>query len=859
VEFLNPWMLAGLGAVSIPIIIHLLNRRRYDVVEWGAMQFLKISEVTRRRLLIEELLLLLLRMGLIAVLVLALAAPVLTRNFLGRLARANRDVVLVIDGSASMASTGTPSGRSPHELAKEWALAFLGDLQAGDSVAVLQAKQQVVPIVGEPSVDLERVRNRINDLSAPAGGCDWPAAVQAAEKLLAKASHTTREIILLTDGQRQGWADPATLLRWEFLAAQEKAQAVGSTDTRDRPHLVVVNLDPDRKTNPPNWALTPLRINRPVVPAEREVLFRSDLDLRGQAKYEPPHRLRLEIDGKHIRDLKPPATGEITNGKMPFSFTHRFTTIGSHLVSVILEVDPPVRDRPDGYVVRDHVPADNRQDFALEVVAALPVLIVDGDTSATASERSTDFLVKALTPKGDPHPVVQARVVSVSEFDPAMLAGPGADKKGSPGLRPRVLILSNVAKLTGAQAEAIGLFLADGGGVLVTLGERVEPDSYNDDLYRGGQGWLPAKLGSIDGDEAKPQEAVRPVPALSTHPVLDIFREVAGVGGLGAARFPRWWKVSTSGKDAPGVVVATLRSPRQEVPFLVERVFRSGRVLLCTVPLDTSWGANLPKLPAYVPLAHELVYYLAGARSAEYNLQPGQPIRWRTEREKLTGFTLETPGHEPRPLSDGPVSGTNVLQAQLVRQPRGMQMLFEDTREPGPYRLQVPQRVIAFCNERDAVKMREAGAFEAGGDSVIARVRAGSVDGDVFVASREMSDQLAVLEPLLGPRGQMPGTLPGTLVDSADLADAVGKAREKTVWYVVQPDPAEADLTPATEDEKGKVASFVPLEYENDRGKIVASLETITEKPEIWWWFLLGLLGLLCAEVWMTRRMVKNR
>src|SRR3954454_1337491 len=98
--FLNPLMLFGLAAVSIPILIHLLSRRRYEVVDWGAMQFLKISETTRRRFFIEELLLMLLRMGLIAVLVLALAAPYVESTVLARLGgRANRDIVLLFDGS----------------------------------------------------------------------------------------------------------------------------------------------------------------------------------------------------------------------------------------------------------------------------------------------------------------------------------------------------------------------------------------------------------------------------------------------------------------------------------------------------------------------------------------------------------------------------------------------------------------------------------------------------------------------------------------------------------------------------------------------------------------------------------------
>src|ERR687888_366611 len=90
---LNPWMLLGLPVLAIPPIIHLLNRRRYQVVDWGAMQFLQVSEVTRRRLLIEELLLMALRVALLALLVFALAGPFLAGAAAGRAAaRVKRDV-----------------------------------------------------------------------------------------------------------------------------------------------------------------------------------------------------------------------------------------------------------------------------------------------------------------------------------------------------------------------------------------------------------------------------------------------------------------------------------------------------------------------------------------------------------------------------------------------------------------------------------------------------------------------------------------------------------------------------------------------------------------------------------------------
>src|SRR5947208_16262171 len=96
---LNAALLFGLAAVAIPPIIHLLNRKRYDVVRWGAMRFLEVSEQTRRRVFLEELLLMVIRMGLIALMVLALAAPLDSSRWFDFLAdRGRRDCVLRIYG-----------------------------------------------------------------------------------------------------------------------------------------------------------------------------------------------------------------------------------------------------------------------------------------------------------------------------------------------------------------------------------------------------------------------------------------------------------------------------------------------------------------------------------------------------------------------------------------------------------------------------------------------------------------------------------------------------------------------------------------------------------------------------------------
>src|SRR5262245_2932085 len=99
----NLGTLFALVALVIPILLHLLHRRRYDTVDWGAMQFLPDSISAHRRHRVDEILLMLVRMGMIALIVIALATPISTSAWLAPLRdHSTRDVVLVFDGSYSM-------------------------------------------------------------------------------------------------------------------------------------------------------------------------------------------------------------------------------------------------------------------------------------------------------------------------------------------------------------------------------------------------------------------------------------------------------------------------------------------------------------------------------------------------------------------------------------------------------------------------------------------------------------------------------------------------------------------------------------------------------------------------------------
>jgi hypothetical protein len=78
-------------------------------------------------------------------------------------------------------------------------------------------------------------------------------------------------------------------------------------------------------------------------------------------------------------------------------------------------------------------------------------------------------------------------------------------------------------------------------------------------------------------------------------------------------------------------------------------------------------------------------------------------------------------------------------------------------------------------------------------------------------------------------------------------------------YYVVQPDHHESDLTPASAEDRARVAALVPVQYENERRPVAAALVESSQTQDLWWWFMVGVILLLCGEVWMTRRMVKGR
>ena len=145
-SFLSPWVLGGLAAVGVPILIHLLNKFRVKSTDWGAMRFLNDAVLkNQRKVKLDDLILLVLRCLVIALAVLAFARPVLKGLGVGEGSEPVAAVVL-LDYSASMGQSD--GAQSRFDRAKTEIRSWLDQQDSQSLVALYLAGTRTVPLIG---------------------------------------------------------------------------------------------------------------------------------------------------------------------------------------------------------------------------------------------------------------------------------------------------------------------------------------------------------------------------------------------------------------------------------------------------------------------------------------------------------------------------------------------------------------------------------------------------------------------------------------------------------------------------------------------------------------------------------------
>lgn len=567
--FMHPWLLAGLAAASLPILIHLIGRRRAPTVRFAAFDFLlAVNKRLARRERLRQFLLLLLRTLAIAALVAAISRPMPKRDQAGA-TDSNRRLVLVIDASASMGYRR--DGTTLLDQAKSHAREAISHLQPGDSVALVIADAEVRTPFQSPTIDHDAARAAIAAIDEPNGVADLGAAIDNGLAQLGDDG-AGAVLVVISDLSQNSFEG----LRPSTLEPPPEVRLLDAASPL---------LREDEPLSLGNVAIESVRIEHSrEVASERQF----KVMIRNYGNHSVTGRvIELVIGGTvtHRGFLEVPARG--TEEKI---LTHNFDGPGVFRGTVRL-----VADDDDGY------PIDDAVSFVTEVMPGVRVLAVNGDPRMTPYEDELFFLERALqaVPRGDPP--IDLRIVALSELADVDFAGFD------------VVLLANVGSLTDAVLSKLRSFVDDGGGLLFTVGHNVDFEAMNAqvgsllphplrDLHREADvnaGTPPIGIGGMDWD----------------HAIL------AGLGmevgqSLRASRTSSYFNLGVGS----GIKSRAVLRFENGAPALIERRSGPGRVMMLTTSIDIAYS-DIALRSAFPPLIQRTVRYLADAVASA---APGQ-------------------------------------------------------------------------------------------------------------------------------------------------------------------------------------------------------------------------------------------
>ena len=591
-SFLSPGLLWGLTLLSVPILIHLLNKRKFRIVEWAPMKHLRLTITkTRRRIRLEQLMLLLVRCAFVAGVVLALTRPTIREdgllNWASTGARTSR--AFLLDDTLSM---GLSFGAETSFTLGKQALRKLLDHQSpADLVSVLLASRPQEPALASTEArQLTDVAGLLDSLEPTAMTHLWSEAVREAGDHLLRTPYPVRELVIITDLRAEGYtdnliseADRLALSGIKFKIVDVGGLAVGN--------LALLDLVP------PDGAVVP----------RLQTVFKARIRNDGDDLYGP-FTATLAAEGASrivmIPAIEPGTVAEVT-------VEWRFDQTGSQVISLEL---PP-----------DCLLADNRRLCSVDVREALDLHLVDGDPSNEAFESETDFLQVAFT-IGD----VPWRVYGFTDAE--WLSAPPADT----GL----LILANVSHLTEERVRWLEERVRAGMGLIIFPGEQTDLAEWDRLLFRGGEGLLPCPLGDVETEAIKGVmiESVERSPLAVLQTVApEALAEVHVQSYLGV----RW----TDSERARARVLARWNH-EQASPAMLQRTFGEGQVVLMTTSADRSW-TDWPVDPTWLLMIRELGISVVSRGTADLNGEAGQLLTIDTGLHKaLDGMVLPPSAEE---------------------------------------------------------------------------------------------------------------------------------------------------------------------------------------------------------------------
>ena len=619
------WAMAGAATalISVPIIIHILNRRRFKVVTWAAMEFLnRAMRKNRRRLEFEQWLLLATRCLLVFLLGLALARPMGcdSNSLAGHLTGRTGLNVIVIDNSYSMAyQADRPNAKTHLDQAKIIAQALINQMSpGGESVTLITTGSPVKASGPDKSLskigyDLNQAKDAVGLIPQTYAATDLVGALRLALQVGREESREpNKNLIILSDATRSAWEPQANALKQlgPELARMFKVTHYNLSEGRNQTNDAVLD----------------------VSPVGGLVRVKFDSDFRADVRAYGPgvdSTVQWTVDDQPLGTPIPvhlgPDVGEIlTKDRRPV-----FPTGGPHVITVSVSG------------AGDHLPADNTRIHVEDIAADLRVLLVEGKRGAGVAESSGSTLAAALTPAHD------EKIKTLSSF----LTEPISDLElGNRALQDySAVVLTDVAQITPPEADRLKQFVEQGGTLLVFMGESVDRNNYNTVLYP--RKLMPGQLVKLISAGVNQQPfRLNFKPNEVQNEYLESFRGVEN-SGLSLVAVRTYWQldIPQNSSVTPILRYVSAAADAAADPVMTAHALGQGRVLWVSTSANGAW-TDFPAHRAYTALMQELLAHSVKSGTFWMNLEVGEPLSIPSSVRMTAAPTLLDPDKKPLPL-----------------------------------------------------------------------------------------------------------------------------------------------------------------------------------------------------------------
>jgi hypothetical protein len=502
--FLHPWfMVAGGLLVSSPIIIHLINRMRFKRIRWAAMEFLlKSQKRNRRRLIIEQMILLALRCLLV------LLAGFLVARFVGaRPTGQGATHIVIVDDTPSMADQFSEKGPKTNsfEVAREQI-----KLLAHSAAQSPTHQQMRIYLLSELDNANALFDQRLNDRSGDAIDeklrgikpktlhIDPAVGINKGQEFFNDVAQGQKILHLVSDFRDVDWSGPSAE---EMNKAIEKLVEAGI-------HLSLIDTahpyrGPARQValHHDNLAITDLHAESRVVAEGVETEF--SVTIRNYSSSDKKTFLHVKVDG----DVNKGFAGSRPIDRVPAdnSVTEKFTLIFAKKKPSLpispsdLPEDRERKRRLDQEFVQvtaelepeeTGLQADNIRDMVVEVRKRVPTLVVDGSGQDPDLDGGDLKHLRAAYEAARSYEIERCKVDDLDKI--------------SLELYPTIIFL-NVSEIKSTKTlQKIQDYIQHGGSLCYFLGDKVRPAFYNDTLFKKFNGLFPVLIDSKPYDPLNP-------------------------------------------------------------------------------------------------------------------------------------------------------------------------------------------------------------------------------------------------------------------------------------------------------------------------------------------------------------------